>query len=68
MTRAQTFILADRVINGKVASGRRASDDEIRSFKAHYGLRPAVCLVLFRKLRLVSCRPKIHTFFGPWRL
>ena len=58
MTRAHTFIVAARVIDGKPTTNRRISGEELRSFKGHYGARPEVCLVLLRKLRLVDCRPK----------
>ena len=60
MTRALTFIIAARVIDGKTNSARPfVSDEELRSFKAHYGARPRACVVLFCKLRLVDCRPSI---------
>ncbi len=59
MTRAHTFILAARAIDGRVIRGGRATDEDIRSFKSDYGIRPEVCLVLFRKLRLVDCRVPI---------
>ena len=58
MTRAQTFIQSARMIEGQQSS-RHSSDDEIRSFKAQYGIRPEICLVLFRRLRIVNCRPQI---------
>ena len=62
MTRAFSFLAQARMIDGKAVGRREASDDEIRSFKALYGARPEICLVLYRKLREVDCRPTIEHF------
>ena len=68
MTRVKTIIAASRLIDGNqyaYRTHRSASAEEVRCFKAKYGVSPQVALNSYRKLRLVQYRPKVmHLLWG----